>query len=159
MDSAGQDIWYFDDVSAGQSFTLPPITVSKSDIIAFATDFDPLPFHLDEAIAKKSILRGLAASGWQTASLTFGQTVDVLVGKIASMGSPEIRKVRWHKPFYPRDKMSGTVTIVSKRASTSRPDMGILELSIKTQNQHGKPIISYELVNMIEMTKPAQGQT
>lgn len=150
MSAAGNQRLYFEDVSQGQSFPLAAMRVTKKEIIAFATEFDPLPFHLDEAIAKKSILGGLAASGWQTAALTFGEVVKVFVANIAGMGSPEIRKVRWHKPFFPRDIMTGTVTILTKRASKSRPEMGILELGIETHNQKGKIIISYQLVNMIE---------
>ena len=72
--------------------------MTKEEIIAFATQFDPQPFHIDEDAAKKSIYGGLIASGWHTVSLFMRLLADGLLANAASMGSPGVDEVRWLKP-------------------------------------------------------------
>ena len=76
---------HYEDLQVGETIDLPPRKVTKPDIIEFATEFDPFPFHLDEKAAKQSLLGGLAASGWQTGALSLRALVDGFLSQIASI--------------------------------------------------------------------------
>ena len=78
-----KDRWHFEDLSVGQTFELGPTIVTKAMILEFAHEFDPLPFHIDEAAAKRSLLGGLAASGWHTAALSLRMLIDIFLGEAA----------------------------------------------------------------------------
>src|SRR5690554_1636047 len=98
-----KDRRHFEDLAIGEAFPLGPITVSKADIIAFASEFDPFPFHLDERAARDSLLGGLAASGWQTGGLSLSMLVDALLSKIASMGGLGFTDLKWKRPLMKGD--------------------------------------------------------
>ena len=123
---------HFEDLSEGETFALGPVRVSKADIIEFATEFDPFPFHLDEKAAKQSLLGGLAASGWQTGGLSLRMLVDALLSKIASMGGLGFTDLKWKRPLMKGDTLSGTATITALRRSKSRPELGIVTIGFAT---------------------------
>ena len=112
---------HFEDLRVGEVIDLGHTTVSKEMIITFAREFDPFPFHLDEAAAKASLLGGLASSGWQTGALSLRMLVDSFLSKVASCGGLGFRDLKWKNPVMVGDTIGGTVTIAELRRSSSHP--------------------------------------
>jgi acyl dehydratase len=141
---------HFEDLAVGETIELGKITVTKEMIISFATEFDPFPFHLDEAAAKASLLGGLAASGWQTASLTQRLLVDAFLSKTTSMGSFGFTNLKWKQPVMVDDTIGGTATLASLRRSESKPDRGIGIIDLDIRNQRGEPVMTHSLTVLFE---------
>ena len=112
-----------------------PYLVTREEIIAFATQFDPQPMHLDEEAAKATLLGGLAASGWHSCAMLMRMMADWFVINSTGMGSPGIEEVKWLKPVRPGDQLTARRTILEKRASNSRPDMGLVKIAFELLNQ------------------------
>ena len=127
------ELLHFEDYAAGQVIDLGSYAVTAEEI----SEFDPLPFHLDEAAARASLLGGLAASGWHVCSMLMRMIADSWLNKSASMGSNGVSEVKWLKPVFAGETLSGRVTIVSKRVSSRRPEMGIFECLFELFNQEG----------------------
>lgn len=148
---------HFEDLGVGEVVVLGPVTVTKAMIIAFAQEFDPFPFHLDEAAAKKSLLGGLSASGWQTAALTLRMLVDAFLSGIASMGGLGFSDLKWIKPVMAGDAISGTARLAELRRSRSHPDRGIIRIAIEMKNGRGQPVMRMTLANMVAIRDPDAG--
>jgi acyl dehydratase len=140
--------WYFEDFAEGQEITLGGRQVTEEEIIAFATQFDPQPFHIDHDAAAKSIFGKLAASGWHTCSMMMRMVVDGILNDSSSMGSPGLDGIRWIKPVYGGDTL--TVTYVTKdvRPSNSKPDRGVVVSVWKATNQNGELVATVEGMGM-----------
>lgn len=151
---------HFEDLAVGEVVPLGRITVDKSMIIDFAREFDPFPFHLDEAAAKASLLGGLASSGWQTAALSLRMLVDAFLGQVASMGGLGFSDLKWKRPVMVGDTVTGTVTISALRRSKSHPERGIVTLDFDICNQKDEPVMSMTLANLVEArhAEPAEAQ-
>lgn len=150
---------HFEDLAIGEVITLGSVTVSKEMIVAFAREFDPFPFHLDEAAARKSLLGGLASSGWQTAALSLRLLVDAFLGNVASMGGLGFSDLKWKRPVMKGDTIGGTVTIAALRRSRSHPERGIVTLDFDIANQKGQPVMSMRLANLVELRHPEAPMT
>ena len=124
----------FEDFSLGRFGTFGPRHVSRDEIIAFASEFDPQPMHLDEAAAKHTMLRGLAGSGWHLCSLMMRMMFDGYIGRTASLGSPGVDEVRWLLPLRPGDDLMLDVDVAAARVSRSRPEMGIVTFTMRMRN-------------------------
>jgi acyl dehydratase len=134
---------YFEELSAGQKFGSPSLTVEADQIVAFAREFDPQPFHLDDAAARRSIFGGLAASGWHTAAMTMRLCVagDFRpAGGILGIGG----ELNWLKPVRPGDTLRVECEVLETRASRSRPAQGIVKIRVSTFNQHGDTVQTFE---------------
>jgi acyl dehydratase len=129
-----QDRW-FEDYVPGAVHDLGSVVVDEQEVIAFARQFDPQPFHLDKERAEKSAFRGLIASGWHTACMAMRLIVDHYLSEISSEGSPGIDELRWLRPVRPGDQLSVRATILDARLSRSRPERGIVRSKIETLNQ------------------------
>lgn len=129
---------YLDELSVGQTFQSGSRTISADDIKRFAAEFDPQPFHLDEAAAAQSFFKGLAASGWHTAAVTMRLIVDSvnLAGGVIGAGGT----LTWPRPTRPGDTLQVTSTIVEITPSRSKPDRGMVKLRIETRNQRGEVV-------------------
>lgn len=134
---------YFEDFSVGMVVEMGPRRVTRDEILAFARDFDPQPFHLDEQAAERSIYGGLIASGWHTASLCMRMMVDGFVGDAASLGSSGVEELRWKKPVRPGDEIRLRMEVVEARRSHSKPDRGIVQSAYQLHNQKGELIMTY----------------
>ena len=145
---------HFEDLAVGEVVQLGRTTVTKDMIIEFAREFDPFPFHLDEEAARKSLLGGLASSGWQTAALSLRMLVDSFLGTVASMGGLGFSDLKWKKPVMKGDTITGTATIAGLRRSKSHPERGVVMLDFDIQNQKGEPVMSMRLANLIELREP-----
>jgi len=119
----------FEDMTPGRIIPLGEVTVDRDEMLAFAERFDPQPFHLDEDAGKKSVLGGLAASGWFTAALWMRQYVDHVLADSTSQGSPGGRELSWLAPVFAGDVLRCELTIVGARVSRSRPELGLVEMT------------------------------
>ena len=118
------------------------IFIDKEKIIAFASEFDPQPFHIDMEVAEKSEFGGLIASGWHTAAATMRLLVDHFLSESSSLGSPGIDELRWLKPVRPSETLRVRVTILDTRKSKSKPDRGFVRSKIETLNSKEETVMS-----------------
>jgi acyl dehydratase len=130
---------YLDDLQVGQSFTTRTHALDEGQIHAFATQFDPQPFHLDGEAAKKTLFGGLAASGWHTAAISMKLLVTSgipLAGGIIGSGG----ELSWPRPTRPGDVLRVVTTVEEIVPSRSRPDRGRARLRNETLNQHDEAV-------------------
>jgi acyl dehydratase len=129
---------YLEDVVVGTQYESGEVTVTAEDIIAFATQFDPQPFHTDPEAAKGSFFGGLAASGWHTAALTMRLLVtqgpEIAGGTIGAGGD-----LSWPSPTRPGDRLHVRITVESVTASRSNPGRGSTMLKVETLTSEGEP--------------------
>lgn len=131
---------YFEDFAEDDVFEYGNYTVSEEEIIRFAEQFDPQPFHLDREAAKQSIFGGLIASGMHTLSILMRMTTDGLLHEMAALGSPGIDEARWLIPVRPGDTLSVRMTISDTIPSRSRPERGVLGMHADVLNQKGEVV-------------------
>ena len=155
MNPVTQNRRHYEDLRVGEIVDLGRTSVSKEMIVTFAREFDPFPFHLDEAAAKASLLGGLASSGWQTAALSLRMLGDSFLNTIASMGGLGFSDLKWKKPVMVGDTIGGTATIASLRRSRHHPERGIVQLDLDIRNQKGEPVMSMRLANLVELRDPS----
>src|SRR6266581_428368 len=117
---------YFEDFHVGDTFDLGSQQITEEQIITFAKQFDPQPFHIDPERAKDSIFGGLVASGWHTTAIFMRLFVDALLNQTRSIASPGVEDVRWLKPVRPGDVLRARFTVLGHIASKSKADLGIL---------------------------------
>jgi acyl dehydratase len=138
------DLIHYEDFAPGQRYALGTLTVTREEIIAFASEFDPQPFHLDEEAGKASILGGLAASGWNTASLVMRLLATGLLNRATCMGSPGITRLKWKHPVFPGDTLTATAEVLEKKDLRSKPDLGIVTMRVTAANQAAADVLLWE---------------
>lgn len=129
---------FLDDLSIGDRFISPSHTLTKEKLLEFASDYDPQPFHLDDELAQATLFNGLAASGWQTASITmklWTQTLKVANGLIGVDCH-----VKWPTPTRAGDTLRVEAEIIDIKISKSKPNMGIVTYHSLTKNQHDQVV-------------------
>jgi acyl dehydratase len=131
----------FEDFVPGEITTYGRYEVTKAEIIEYATEFDPQPFHLDEEAGRASLLGGLAASGWHSSAILMRLNCDGFMVGSTSMGSSGLEEVQWLKPVYPGDVLSVRREILETRSSASRPEMGIVRCRFELMNQKGEVVL------------------
>jgi acyl dehydratase len=145
---------FFEDMQVGQRREVGSFTFSADGIKSFAAQFDPQPFHLDEAAGRNSLFGGLATSGWHVASVCMKLIVadaQRLAQDAAARGetvavwgpSPGFRELRWIRPVLAGDTISFASEVESRRASDSRPEWGILQIRNTGTNQRGELVFSF----------------
>ena len=132
----------FEDFEPGQVYELGSKVVSEDEIVAFARQFDPQPFHLDTEAAKDSVFGGLIASGWHTGAMWMRLYVDSLLDGSAAMGSPGIEELRWLAPVRPGDTLTGRLTVLETTPSATRPDRGTVRIRGEMLNQDGVTVMA-----------------
>lgn len=135
---------HFEDFAEGRAFELGSREVTAEEIAAFAGQWDPQPFHLDEAAARASPFGGLVASGWHTCAVFMRLLIDGLFRRASSMGSPGVDSIRWPAPVRPGDRIAARAVVLSARPSRSRPDRGIVVLRCEARNGAGEPVLAME---------------
>jgi acyl dehydratase len=131
----------FEDFPVGHFGTFGPRHVTRDEIIAFASEFDPQPMHLDEEAAKRTMLRGLSGSGWHLCSIMMRMMFDGYIGRTASLGSPGVDEVCWLAPLRPGDDLMLDVDVTESRVSRSRPEMGIVTFTMRVRNASGQVLL------------------
>lgn len=137
--------WAYEDFTEGGSITFGEKTVTAEEIIEFASEFDPQPMHVDEAAGKASLLGGLSASGWHTCSMFMKMLCDGLLLDSTSQGAPGIDHVKWKKPVLAGDTLRASTTVLAKRVSAKRPNLGFITMRAEMTNQRGESV--FELQN------------
>jgi acyl dehydratase len=141
---------YFEDYVPGSVHDLGTITVSESDIVEFARQYDPQPFHIDADAARHTQFGGLIASGWQTAGLMMRLAVDGYLSRVASLASPGVDELRWTKPVRPGDALTVRATVLEARPSASKPDRGLVRTLFEVRNQRGEVVMTVKGMNMLK---------
>jgi acyl dehydratase len=148
-----QDKRYLDDFAAGQRFTTGTVVVTADEVKSFAARFDPQPFHLDEAAARRSIFGGLIASGWHTAAMAMRLLVDSdlrIAGGLIGLGG----EMTWPRATKPGDVLHVESEVLAVTPSRSEPDRGIVKIRNTTLNQRGEAV-QIAVINILVPTKPA----
>jgi acyl dehydratase len=133
---------HFEDFTEGEIIPFQPRVVTREEIIAFAAEFDPQPMHLDEEAASRTPLGGLAASGWHTCALFMRMMCESFLLHSSSWGSPGVDELTWHRPVRPGDRLAGRAIVLATRASSSRPEMGIVTFRFEIENAAGDLMMS-----------------
>ncbi len=128
---------FFEDFAPGQVREFGPRVVTREEIVAFATEFDPQPMHVDEDAARASMLDGLAASGWHTCCIVMRMMIDGFLLDSSSMGAGAVDEVKWLVPVRPGDRLTLRTTVAGTRASRSRPELGFVSVLFELFNQEG----------------------
>jgi acyl dehydratase len=147
--------YYWEDLQPGSVRELGSVTVSAEEIKDFAEQFDPQPFHLDEAAGRRSVFGNLCASGWHTCALAMKLTVENFLTDAASMGSPGVENLRWLKPVYPGDTLTLHHTILESRPLRTRADTGLVRSAWTMLNQNGEKVLQMEGYGMFRRRNPA----
>lgn len=135
---------YWEDFPAGSVREFGSTHVTREAVIAFAREFDPQPFHLDDAAAAGSLFGRLSASGWHTCAMMMRMTVDEYLRNSSSLGSPGIESLRWLKPVYPGDTLSVRLEVLESRPMTSKPGVGLTRSRWEVLNQQREVVLSME---------------
>jgi len=136
--------YYWEDFPAGTILECGSVTMSKEEIVKFARQFDPQPFHVDEAAAAESVFGGIVASGWHTCSLAMRLMCDNYLLETASNGSPGIDNIKWLKPVRPGDTLHLSMMVLESRVLESKPTVGLVHSRWQMINQHHECVMEME---------------
>lgn len=148
--------WYFDDFYPGQEIDLGERRVTEAEILAFAQQFDPQPFHIDAGAAAESHYGGLIASGWHTCSMMMRMVVDGLLAASSGMGSPGLDGVRWLAPVRGGDTLRVRYLTRKVKTSNSKPDRGVVWSTWIATNQHGVDVCTVDGMSMFGRRPPGE---
>lgn len=135
---------WFDDYAAGEVFEFGSYQITEDEIVGFARQYDPQPFHVDPDEAAASPYGGLIASGWMTVAVAMRMMCDHFVPPCSSMGSPGVEQVRWLHPVRTGDHLRMRVSILAVRRSRSKPDRGVVTVRQEVLNQHQQTVMSLD---------------
>jgi acyl dehydratase len=141
------DMLYFEDQDVGRRDHLGSKTVTREEIVAFASQFDPQPFHLNEDAGKRTPYGGLIASGWHTCAILMRLLADNLLANAAGMGAPGIEFVRWLKPVRPGDTLTVVSEVVQTKPSRTKP-FGFVTRRFEMTNQNGETVLTLQSPGM-----------
>jgi acyl dehydratase len=148
-------LYYWEDLLPGSERDLGTITPTREEIIAFASQFDPQPFHLDDAAGEASVFGGLCASGWHTCAMAMRLMVTNFLSQTSSLGSPGLENIRWTKPVYPGDTLRLQSSVLEIKPMGRRPDVGMTRNLWEMFNQHGDLVLRMEGWGMFRRRHPA----
>ena len=149
---ADRPLVYLEDLSVGDQFTSGEHAMDEAQIINFATQFDPQPFHLDDTAARATLFGGLAASGWHTAAITMRLQVTSglpIAGGIVGGGG----ELSWPRPTRPTDVLHVVSEVLQMAPSKSKPDRGMVTVRSETRNQHGD-VLQTSTVRIVVRRRP-----
>ncbi|WP_340264043.1 MaoC family dehydratase [Sphingobium mellinum] len=150
--------YYFEDMKIGDILRFGPLTLERDSLIAFAREYDPQPFHLSDEAAAATHFGSLAASGWQVTALFMkmflAELRKVPGAQEASLGAIGIDELRWLRPVRAGDTLGGTSEVIEKKASRSRPEMGIVKSRVTLRNQLDEIVMTMLPITMVR-TRPA----
>ena len=150
--------YHWEDFPAGSVREFGAMPVTRDAVLAFAGQFDPQPFHLDDAAAEASLFGRLSASGWHTCAMAMRMMCDDYLLESSSLGSPGIDNLKWLKPVYPGDTLSVRFEVLEARPMGSRPEVGLVRSRWEVLNQHREVVLSMEGWGMFRRRSAAQQQ-
>ena len=139
-----EPLLYWEDLQGAETVEIGSHTFTQKEMIDFARQFDPQPFHVDPEAAKNSYFKGLIASGWHTCAIAMRLMVDKYVNRSASLGSPGLDNIRWLAPVRVGDTLTYRRTTTAARVSESKPDIGLLQSRWEAVNQRGETVMTME---------------
>ena len=145
---------YWEDFTVGTVREFGAMPVSREAVLDFARQFDPQPFHLDDAAAEASLFGRLSASGWHTCAMAMRMMCDDYLLDAASLGSPGIEQLKWLKPVCPGDTLRMRLTVLEARPMASRPGVGLVRSRWEVLNQQHEPVLSMEGWGMFRCRPP-----
>ncbi len=141
---------HWSDVQPGETYSADSITIDRRDILDFAADFDPQPYHLDPEAAENSIFGGLCASGWHVTAVMMRLLTDTFTAKhIDLLGSNGVSNLRWRKPVFADDTLASVITVKDKSPPGSDPRFAYIDCDVDVINQHGDSVIALTTSLMI----------
>jgi acyl dehydratase len=135
---------FWEDFPVGQVREFGAYPVTRDAVLAFAREFDPQPFHLDDAAAEASLFGRLAASGWHTCAMAMRMMCDAYLLDAASLGSPGLETLRWTRPVYPGDTLHVRLEVLESRPLASRPGVGMIRSRWDVMNQADEIVLTME---------------
>lgn len=150
----------FEDFVVGDETRFGRREITRDEIVDFARRFDPQPFHLDEAAGRASLLGGLAASGWHSASLLMRMTCDGWLNDTTCLGGPGVEEMRWLRPVFPGDVLTASRAVLDARPLASKPGVGVVRFLMSVFNQRDEPVLTQRnpiLFAMREAAPPPPG--
>jgi acyl dehydratase len=148
---------FLEDLSVGQIFHTGTVSVDRDRLKAFAAEFDPQPFHLDEAAAGSSFFGGLVASGWHTAAMTMRLMVESEMSIAGGLIGVGVEQIRWPRPVHAGDVLRVECEVLETRPSRSNPDRGIVRFKSKTLNQDGE-VVMEQIASLIAQRDPKRAK-
>lgn len=146
---------YFEDMEVGHRQAFGRYEVTREEVLAFASSYDPQAFHLDDDAAAKTYFGRVSASGWHTCAMTMRMLVDNMsTVQQAGLGSPGVDTLRWIKPVYPGDTLRCETEVIEKRRSRSRPDMGLFKTRVSVFNQSDVLVLEMVSNGLIRVRNP-----
>jgi acyl dehydratase len=142
---------FFEDFPTGEIVDYGSYEVTAEEIISFAREFDPQPFHIDESAAEASLLGRLSASGWHVCAMVMRMMVDGYFGRTASMGSTGVDEMKWLKPIFAGDRLWCRRTTLESRVSAKRPEMGIVKLRWELYDARGEKKAEMVGINLVRV--------
>ncbi|MEP6740250.1 MAG: MaoC family dehydratase [Caldimonas sp.] len=146
--------FYWEDFPVGHVREFGRYEVTREAVLAFAREFDPQPFHVDDAAAEASLFGRLAASGWHTCAMAMRMMCDAYLLESASLGSPGLEHLKWLKPVYPGDTLHVRLTVLESRPLASRPTVGMIRSAWQVMNQHDETVLTMEGFGMFGRRTP-----
>jgi acyl dehydratase len=143
---------YLEDLAVGQKFSSGPVRIEGDRALAFAAEFDPQPFHLDEEAARRSIFGELTVSGWYTAAVTMRLLIESKLKPAGGFVGAGFDECRWPTPVRAGDELRVECEVIEVRPSKSRPKLGLIKLKATTVNQNGQPVLTYA-ANLVVMRR------
>ena len=148
---------YFEDFAEGDVIEIGSKTVTRDEIVAFAREFDPQPFHVDEEAGASSPFGGLIASGWHTTAMWMRLYVDAILLDSASLGSPGVEELRWLRPVRPGDTLTGRARVLWTKPSETDPRRGTVFSESTFENQDGEVVMRLRARGLFARRDPARG--
>ena len=148
---------YWEDIEVGSRSSFGHYEVTRDEVLAFASNYDPQPFHLSDEAAAQTYFGRLSASGWHTCAMLMRMIVDNMANsRQAGLGSPGVDELRWLKPVYPGDTLRAESEVLDKTPSRSRADMGSYRARTTVFNQADEPVMSLVSIGLIRR-RPDKG--
>jgi len=145
--------YYFEDLEVGSKVCFGHYPVTREEVVEFASRYDPQPFHLSDEGAAKTHFKKLAASGWHTAAMAMAMNVERMKSTPEmldnALGAAGLENLKWLGPVYPGDTLRCEHELVAKRASVSRPEMGLIKQKVTVFNQDEVPVMEFTAIAMV----------
>jgi acyl dehydratase len=135
---------YFEDFAVGDTFALPARQIDRPELVAFAREFDALPFAQGAESAVTDPSNPTIASGWLVCAVFMRMFCDGVLIQSSCLGAPGVETLKWRRPVRPGDVLSGRTTVLESRSSRSRPDVGILRLRQEMFDEDGEQVMWME---------------